>query len=610
MILTEEQIKEYIKKPQAGEQIASACLLERDHKLHVLGDGYKSYWLNKSTKGFESNKTRKKKEHYCRPKTPRIYEGINNQYAKIFRAKGHVKAYQFQKNQKDNENALKNYLKDVSFGMSMQQFMQSIWFPSMTQAFNGFIGVELTAQSDLKNPLQDEPYLQFYPIEEVHDVLIRGTRIEYIILCAEIYKGGQKKEAYRVIDDEKDIIYYKEGDEILVNTKDVLVEKEGLTEIQTVVDSYENKFGEVPFIQASNYKASVFQEVLKHSPITRSIPNADSYLSIADDHTICVKQHQHPLFYSYPITCPTCNGAKVIKRQLEELIDGQVQYAEFNCTGCNGNGYASALKTDITDGISLPIAARYEDEGFPSAQSPAGYVTPELESLKEQRVEMQDEQSFIEYACLGVAGILARDTQTQITATKAELDLQPLVDRLSTLSANAEIVEQFLTNQIAKILFGDNFKGCQIHYGRIYFLKSSEQLWADYKTAKEAGATEAQLKEILRAINYIKYENDPMAEQRSQMLLDIEPMPTLSNDELISLQTGIDENLFKLKVNFNDLLNQFEEQYGNIIYYKSEVETMTYLQKTQEIKSILIEYAKQIKPISTGAPVQQTAASN
>jgi len=586
--LTYEQIVEAIKRPRSADEIQQATRMQREQVLHITGEGYKSWWMEKVAQGFESDKTLARKKHYCRIKTPRIFEGIKKQHFKIFRAKGSVTQFRF-KSGKDNKQRIEEALKNVSYGLSMSQYMRIVWFQALYEQFNGFHAVELKPANELKDKNVEEPYLVLYPINEVHDYYIKGNTIQYIILKKEIVKGNDKYEGFRVIDDEKDVVYYKKGDDIIINT---IVDQNG----NEVEDRFEMKFKEIPFKQTSNRRANVKCEGLRMSPVSVAIPNADSYLSLADDHAICVKLHQHPIFAAYPITCPTCNGSKTEKRRIEGK-DGHTEdcFNHVECGTCRGRGMTSFLKTDIAQGISLPMAEEYEEKGFPAAQPPAVYVTPDLESLKEQREEMKEEHDAIEYACLGVTGILARDTQTQVTATKAELDLQPLVDTLSPISENAEDFEAFFIDRFGEILFKDDYDGCYRKYGRTYFLKSEAQLWGDYELAKKAGATDAQLKEILREIIHVKYENDPLAEERAQMLLDSEPLVTKTATELLALTMLVDETTILVKVNFNDLVEKFETEHGPVNMFMAAEK---YGKRIEQIQSKLIEYAKQIKPAS------------
>src|SRR5574343_166912 len=370
MILSPEKIKELIKKPEAFDDIARASQLHCDLRLHVNGEGYKTKWLLKKAAGFESDKTLLKKKHYCRPKTPRIYQGIIKQYSKTFRAKGNFRNYKFKDGKQSLEKELKSILENVSYGLSLKQFMQDVWMRGLIEEPNGFIGVELKSADQLKDKNKEEPYLQFYCINYVHDYLYIQNELQYLILKTEIKIQDKKIDAFRVIDELTDSLWYIEGDEVKpVLVTESIINEQGEEVYVERPDSYKMKFNKIPFIQVSNYRSSVSNSNFKINPITRSLPNADSYQSLADDHTICVKLHQHPIFFSYPVTCTTCNGTKEIKRKIDEE-----NFSSIECNTCNGTGFMSAMKADISAGISLPITDDFEENGFPAAQPPAGYV--------------------------------------------------------------------------------------------------------------------------------------------------------------------------------------------------------------------------------------------
>jgi len=587
---TNEEIIEILKRPRVEGEKSLALNSQKHHKLHITGEGYYHWWLGSEAQGFESKATHEKKKHICKPTTPRIFEGIQKQFSKIFRAKGDVFEYHFKDNSKEAEIKFKEILKDVSHGLSMDELMQLIWNKAMFEEFNGFFGIELEKEENLKDKLIPEPKICFYPLSEVYDVDIDGKIIEYIVLCTEVKRGDETLEAFRFIDDEKDIIYIKEAGEFKVNIINVNgIDKE---------DSYPNIFKKVPFVQVSNYRANVRSGFLKNSPVSKVIPNADTYLSVSDDHQVCVKKYQHPIFYSYPVTCPTCNGSKTM-RVPDPENPSMWMSSDRECGGCFGEGQVSYLKGDILQGISLPTVGKYDEDGYPAAQAPAGYVTNDHESIREQRIELEDQERFIEKGALGVEGVLNRvngnkGTSKTNTATQVEADLQPLHDTLNAYSSNAEEVRQTLTDFLGFVYFPNNYEGSYIHYGRKYFLKSEQRVVEEYQLAKDGGMNDAFLKELLEETYYVRFENNPMALKRSLMLLDIEPLPTRNKIEEIALIAPYtNPETLLIKVNFNDLIERFERELMPITMFQPNQE---YSKRISEIQKQISVYAKEIKP--------------
>lgn len=567
-------VSELLKNPKSLSDLAKALDIQKHLRLHTTAHGYDSWWMTRN-KYLESERSYEIKKVVCAPTTPRIVEGLKKQFFKVFRAKGRVFNYNLDANTtKDFEAKLQN----VCHGLSMDAVMQTLWHDGMFEDPHAIIGVELAPQEELRNN-EPKPIVTVYPTQKIWDICIKGGEVEYVILNWTVVKFGEEKEAKRVIDEEFDTVYIKDGEEWVVNTKE-----NGLP------DTLPNPFGRVPFMQLSTVYKSMFSWVIKMSPISNALPDFKQYLSISDDHYLCVKIHQHPLFYSYPVTCPTCNGTKTVERK-SMMVDGVEESNE--CGLCMGKGIVPSWKSDITQGISLPVVEAYEQNGFPTAPAPAGYVSNDNETLREQRVELSEKEHSIEKGVLGVMGILNSEPN-QETATKTELNLQPLIDTLSSYSANAEAVRKFLTDLIGKIYYSANWKGCDIFYGRKYFVRSEDNIMKELKLAREAGATVSYLKELQDELTYIRFERNPEALTRAMVINEVEPFNGYTFEEINSF-LFINRDDYVIKTNINDFVEQFESEKGNIVDYVKSANN--YKQKLQEIKLKFKEYAQKITTV-------------
>lgn len=592
MILTDEQIINLIKNPRAAAELSAALYLHKTHRLHINGDKtIYDDWIDDMGADLESKKTSARKKKMCKPKSPRIYDQIKKQFFKIFRAKGFVYSYEFKGKDDNYKKEFLKYLNDVSYGLSINQFMQVIWFMAMFDEFNGFVAIELKRKDEKKEKDIPEPVCTLYPIDIVHDVFTRGYDVEYIILKTEILIADKPTEAYRVIDSVRDVIFYKKENSANAESQYVKLTKFN-AQGEIVEDAVPMLFSKIPFIQVSRYRASTRNDLLKISPVTKSIADADSFLSVSNDHDVSVKMHGNPIFFSFPVMCPTCNGIGNIRRKVEGGDD-----TEDLCTNCHGNKMVSYLKTDVLQGISLPVAEEYENAGFPAAQAPCGYVTIDTETLGEQRIELDRNESAIEKGVLGVEGILQRSTG-QKTLGGQELDLQPLMDTLSSFSSNAEAINTFIVNRIGEVRYKSTFIKADIHYGRKYFLRSEQNIMKEFKDAKEAGANDSFLMELTDELYHVRFENNPKALHRALMLLDIEPLPMRNSvEELLQMIGHVSEQTLKLKFNFNDLVEKFEREFGPITEYNyQDTDTAKeYYTRVEQIQTKLYEYAKAIE---------------
>lgn len=582
-ILSNDDIISLIKKPLAASDLEAAIALQNRHKLHISGEGFDDL-LNERIAGLESNSYAGIKKSQAKCTTPRIFSQILNQYRKAFRAQGFSRVYMFDKNSEDLNKDFRNYLTDIGGGLSLREMMQSVWFKNMFEDFNGVFTVELPSEESEVA----EPFIKFFPTEFIHDISVNGKNVEYLILSRKInIKVGNRMELvteYRVIDDVRDVklIQGRGGDIEFAKA----VDSDG----NNIIDEIPNPWGYVPAIQTSTLRKSVNSDILKASPIWEVIPEADHYLSVSNAHVVSVKLHQYPIFYSLPSVCSTCNGEERIVVRDKSGIE-----TSHTCTACNGAGLAPMhQKGDVSEGILLPEPE--EGQSF-EAKAPCGYVTPDIASLKDQRDELLFIELNIEKGALGTEGVLSNKTKRE-TATGKEIDFQPLLDELDTFSTAAEEVERFLTDAIGYIRYRDEYVGSNIHYGRRYFVRGIVSLEQEYLEAKAKGLPSTILKSILEEIIFTRFENNPEDQLRHLMLIGITPQPTLSIEleadylRLVDMmQRGVmTKDEWVVKLNFNDLIERFEIEFGPITKYKRDLSKG---QRVTLIKQELLKMAQE-----------------
>ena len=586
MKLSLEQIISSIEKPKASGILSDAMVSQTKHKLHLVGTGFEDT-LDRLD-GVESEHQNKLKKKIAQPTTTRIYKQILNQFKKTFRASGFFRGYKFSDGNENLEADFINYLKDIGGGLSIQELMSIAWFKAVFEDFNGLFIVELPEQQFGEFA---EPFVRFMNTESIHDIYVNGQNIEYVIFTWETKEKNKKTKHFRVIDDAFDYHLIMDNGKVKLATIEVIDESGNLVQQSDVIP---NIWGYVPCIQPSQLNKSIDNDTLKKSYIEETLSNADNYLSISNSHSVSVKLHQHPIFYSFPVTCPTCNGSQYISSKDGDQID---------CGTCHGEGKVPFYKKDPSLGITLPEP---EADQQMKAEAPCGYVTPDLESLKEQREEMRVEESLIEKGVFGMEGVLSLSSKNE-TATGKELDLQPLVDLLSDFSMNGEMVEEFITDAIGIARYNDTnttgqrYEGSTINWGKRFFVKSTFMIEEEYKNAKIAGIPNSTLNEILDELIHTKYENNPNALKRSLILKEIEPFPTYTAMELLEL--GVDAIDLNIKIYFNDYIERFEREYAELLVYKSGLD---FSKKVDEIKEIIKGYAvdKMPKPLTPSISLQ------
>jgi hypothetical protein len=555
-VLNRTQIEELIRRPKASLLLGEAKALQDKHKLHISGEGFDE--TLKQIEGLESTVDHAIKKDHAQPTTTRIFSQVLNQFKKVFRAQGFSRNHKFKNNNKELIEDFWFYLKNVSSGLSMQELMEVVWFQADFKEFNGVFIVELPKEQKGDHA---EPFVDFIPLKHIHDIMVRGKKIEYIIFESEITikqgQGDKTVKKYRVIDDVADYNFMRDGDVITLMTREEF-DEDG--EIVTVEDVIPNTWGYVPCIQPSTVYDNLDSDTLKTSHIVHVMPNADSYLSISNSHAVSVKKHQHPIFYSFPVTCPSCNSTGTVEGKDHEFLE---------CQKCNGHGSVPFYNKNPGEGISLPEPD--ENNSVNKAEAPCGYVSVDIDSIQDQREELKFEENNIEKGSLGVEGILLNKSKRE-TATGKEIDLQPLIDKLTFFSANGESVEGFLTNTIAKARYGKDYIGSDINWGRKFFVRTEQMIEIEYGEAKKNGLPVSALKELLEELYFTKFDNNPKALTRSLLLLELEPFPTSTTQEVIDTDIANEIDVV-IKLYFADFIEELEREVGDIISFVSASES-------------------------------------
>lgn len=569
-----DEIIKVIEKPLASALLVEARESQAKHKLHITGEGFDEL-LNERINGLESDKNYNVKKEVARPTTTRIYKQILNQYQKVFRAKGFFKKYQFKNNDENLVNDFKEYLNDVGGGLSLDQLMQIVWFKASFEEFNGVFLVELPEVQETEFA---EPFIKFKGVDHIHDIFVKGERIEYIIFAWQTMEQGRKVKHYRVIDDAFDYHFIEVNGKAQLATRMMLND---VGEFEEVEDIIPNIWGYVPAIQPSQLTKRVDNDTLKKSFIEETMSDADAYLSVSNDHAVSVKLHQHPIFYAYDATCDMCSGTGYLER------DG----GQYDCGTCSTTGSVPFWKKDTTQGISVP--APREEEEWTNVTTPAGYINIDNETILNQIVEMNREEALIEKGALGTDGVLSSEKK-QETATGKEIDTQPLFDTLTNFSNNGQFDEQFLTDALGVARYNDSnetgkrYEGSLILWGKQFFVRSTQVIEKEYLESKKAGAPDYFLKGLLEELNFTKYDNNPKAKQRSVILSILEPFVVKTVDEVKEL--GVDVVDLTLKTYFNDFIERFELENVNIVDYMSNSPFKT---KIDSIMNELIKYSEE-----------------
>lgn len=466
-----------------------------------------------------------------------VFARILQQEDMIFSARGGSTS--FQGINPEGEQTMNRLLANVRYSLSLRNWIKNFALPAYRSDPMGLIFMEVEQLLQLDGAPINTPkcYPTYKSIQSVWDYLPNGRQLEYIcfqlsikelpsfgIIDNEAVATQDNKDKppsekmspyYRFVDDSQDVIVKKENDTIVVATN------------MKAQNPIPNPWDRVPAVIASDLiqfdDPSCFS-----SPISFIVELADTFLYDRSIRDLQKKYHGFAKAIEPLLSCPTCDGTGLAKGSA--------------CPDCTPNGQDRGtgykLKTKISDVAKFPLEIL--EKGSFDFKKIFGYVAPDIQTWDKQDSNLVSIESLMYRTYWGTedanksAGAKASSSgggggvsadNTQETATKTLVNLQPKYARLNATADWAERMENIIADMIGQFWFGDSFKESQITYGRNWILETAVDLWQQYSDMRKSGAPDFLLDESLERYLRALYQNAPNTLAKYLKLLKVEPFP-------------------------------------------------------------------------------------
>ena len=434
---------------------------------------------------------------------------------------------------------------------------------------NSVLIVDLPEHQDAGDRLP-QPYFYWLPIRDVIDFKADPStgEMKYIIF-------HQDDDKIAVFDDESRKVFRAKGNEV----GELLVEAR-------------HDLGYCPARFFWNEPMSLDKPDVKCSPVTKELDRLDWYLFYAISKRYLDMYGSYPIYWGYEQDCDYSND------ETGDYCDGGFLKDKHGHWHYDGNGLLMpcpkcSSKRIVGAGSFVEVPVPNTDQ--PDLGDPVGMLAVDRNSLDYNGEEEKRLRSAIITAIVGTnEEITTRDALNE-QQIKANFESQSTV--LNRVKKGFEQAQKWVDDTCCRERYGKGFIQSSINYGTEFYLFTSDELRARYKTAKEAGMSEADLDALYQQIIETEYRNNPQQMQRMIILGDLEPYRHLTRNEVQALY---DKNLVSLeellvKLNFADFIRRFERENANIITFGENIE---YDNKIAIIKERLADYAREITPKS------------
>lgn len=336
-----------------------------------------------------------------------------------------------------------------------------------------------------------------------------------------------------------------------------------------------------------NEPLSLADPDVKASPLSKELESLDWYLFFH------LSKRQLDLFGSYPIysgyekdcdysneeSGDYCDGGYLKDRQGHYKLDASGLL--MRCPKCGDKRIVGAGTF-----VEVPVPS----EKVPDMRNPVQILTVDRNSLDYNVAEEERLRTEIITAVVGTnEEITTRDALNE-QQIRANFESQSTV--LNRVKKGFEEAQQFVDETVCRLRYGGEFISAKINLGTEFYLLDPTQLRERYRTAKESGASEAELDALQLQIVETEYRNDPTQRQRMLLLAELEPYRHLTRAEATELYSKgmITEDDLRIKLDFANFVRRFERENTNILEFGSAI---PFARKIEIITDKLKEYARE-----------------
>lgn len=326
---------------------------------------------------------------------------------------------------------------------------------------------------------------------------------------------------------------------------------------------------------------------VKRSPLTNQLESLDWYLFFHLSKRHLDLYGAYPIYSGYEQSCDFtnaengdyCDGGFLKDKHGNYKID--TAGLLYRCPKCGEKRIAG-----VGSFVEIPIPG----DNQPDLRNPVQMLAADVSSLQYNVEEENRLKDNIIQSTIGVENDIISSQALNEKQVAANFESQSTI--LNRVKKGFEDAQKFVDETICRLRYGSAFVSARINLGTEFFTLTPAELRERYKTAKESGASEAELDALHAQIIETEYRNNPTELQRMLTLADIEPLRHYSRSEALDLFSRglIDEQSIKLKLHFTDLIRRFERENINVLEFGTAI---PYDKKINIITQKLKEYVSQ-----------------
>ena len=357
--------------------------------------------------------------------------------------------------------------------------------------------------------------------------------------------------------------------------------------IGSLITSNQHDLGYCPARFFWNEPLSIKDPDVKAHPLTKELEALDWFLFFHISKRHLDLYGAYPIYSGYEQACDFsndqtgeyCDGGFMRDTKGKYMLDSAGLL--HRCPKCGDKRIAG-----VGSFVEVPIPT----EGQPDLKNPVQMLTVDVASLQYNVDEENRLKDNIITATVGVDNEVISSQALNEKQVAANFESQSTI--LNRVKKGFEDAMQFVDETVCKLRYGNLYVSGKINLGTEFYTLSATELRERYKTAKESGASEAELDAMQNQIIETEYRNNPTQLQRMFILSELEPYRHLTRNEMLDLHGKglINNEELRIKLNFATFVRRFERENTNILEFGTQI---PFDKKIEIINNKFKEYASE-----------------
>lgn len=276
---------------------------------------------------------------------------------------------------------------------------------------------------------------------------------------------------------------------------------------------------------------------------------------------------------------PKCKDGVIIDEEIIDRTSGEKQQKITKCQVCQHESDLIGPGTHIK--IKLQTSKDAED-----GSGKFKMHFPETDKMKYIPEKLDDLELEVRYKSVGYSSVLTKESINELQVKGSFASMESVLLRNKVI---LDSIYKWTVKTVAKLLYPNYQVSVEGNYGTEFYLISEDELQQRFEKAKAIGLPKAELMMIYSQLIDTKYKGNPVKILRSKMLMDLDPMPFITEEQAISMfeKKVIDKSELSFKINFYKFVSRFERENSIITDFGQDLEMY---ERIQKISETLINY--------------------